>query len=174
MKKQTTIWKSYGMYTRTELEEAKKDTKEFLKELYPDIELTDENIGAQLEEDIHGFFKDELENLNMELDGRILAIADVGTWQGRRQGCKILGHNLNGVLASGIGCDEKEVYVGTYGVYAEGYHHDGSNFVEFREIKEDTNYDLLLDKLYKGIATRSDIRRYTKSLRPYVQKIYGI
>ena len=174
MKKQTTIWKSYGMYTCVQLEEAKEDTKEFLKESYPDIELTDENIEEELEENISMSFDDELELLNKELEGRILAIADVGTWQGRRQGYKILGHNLNEVLASGIGCDEKEVYVGTYGVYAEGYHHDGHNFVEFREIKEYTNYDLLLDKLYNGTATRTDIRRYTKSLKPYIQKIYGI
>ena len=47
MKKQTTIWKSYGMYTCVQLEEAKEDTKEFLKESYPDIELTDENIERE-------------------------------------------------------------------------------------------------------------------------------
>ena len=57
----------------------------------------------------------------------------------------------------------------------EGYHHDGRNYVEFREIREDKDVDKLLDKIYnQEPVSRAEIRRYTKSLRPYIKEIYGV
>ena len=119
-------------------------------------------------------FEDELTLLNKQLDGRVLAIASMGLWNGRVSGYKILGNNLNEVIKASIGCDEKHVYCDRYNVVAEGYHHDGRNFVEFREIREDKDIDRFLDKIYMNEPiTRAEIRRYTKSLRPKVKEIYG-
>lgn len=174
-KKEIDIWKSYGYYSLKELEEIEKEEKEFLKEEYPDTEFTDYNITEQVLESINLSFNEEVMNLDKILDGRIVAIANMGLWNGRRTGYKILGDNLNEILTSSIGCDEKRVYCDRYNVYAEGYHHDGHNYVEFRELKEDTNYDILLNKLYSGEkVSRSDINRYTKSIRPHVKEVFGV
>jgi hypothetical protein len=174
MAKHTTIWKSYGMYSLKEMEQAEQDAREHLKENdFEDWETTD--VTDTIYEDINMWFEDEESNLYKQLDGRILAIASMGLWNGRKSGYKILGDNLNEVLTSSIGCDEKEVYCDAYNVYAEGYHHDGRNYVEFREIREDRNIENLLDKIYSGQpVTRREINYYTKSLRPYVKAIYGI
>ena len=173
-KKHTTIWKSYGMYDLKEMEQAEQDAREQLKENdFEDWETVD--VTDTIYEEIDMWFDDEQSNLFKILDGRILCIADMGLWNGRRSGYKILGNNLNEVLTCGIGCDEKEVYCDAYNVYAQGYHHDGRNYVEFREIREDRNIDNLLNKLYNNEeVTRREINYYTKSLKPYIKQIYGI
>ena len=169
-----TIFKSYGMYSLDELKELEADTKEFLKENYSDEDITDADILDEIYHNEEITFEDELTNLNKELDGRVLAIASMGLWDGRVTGYKILSNNLNEVVKSSIGCDEKHVYCDRYNVLAEGYHHDGRNYVEFREIREDKNIDELLNKIYMNIPiTRAEIRKYTKSLRSKVKEVYG-
>ena len=172
--KHTTIWKSYGMYDLKELEEMEQYRREDLKDNgFEDYETVD--VTDSIYEEIDMWFEDEQSNLYKNLDGRILCIADMGLWNGRRTGYKILGNNLNEILTAGIGCDEKEVYCDSYNVYAHGYHHDGSNSVEFREIREDRNIENLLNKLYNNEeVTRKEINYYTRSLKPYIKQIYGI
>lgn len=174
MAKHTTIWKSYGMYSLKEMEQAEQDEREHLKENnFEDWETAD--VTNTIYEEIDMWFEDEQSNLYRQLQGRILCIADLGLWNGRRSGYKILGNNLNEVLTCGIGCDEKEVYCDAYNVRATGYHHDGSNSVEFREIREDKNIDNFLEKLYNNEeVTRREINYYTKSLRPYIKQVYGV
>lgn len=168
------IWKSYGMYSIKELEAEEQNVKEFLSEAYPEIEQTDEAITDEVYDNIGRWYDDEADNLYKQLDGRILAIASMGLWNGRKTGYKILGDNLNEVLTSTIGCDEKEVYFDGYNIKAEGYHHDGSNFVEYREIREDKNIDKLLDKIYMNKPiSRSELNYYTKPLGKYVKQIFG-
>lgn len=176
MTKHTTIWKSYGMYDLKELEEYEEQAKlNLLNNDFTEEQITEEQITKKLYKDIDICFEDVQSNLFRILNGRILCIAGMGLWNGRRTGYKILGNNLNEVLTSSIGCDEKEVYCDTYNVYAQGYHHDGRNYVEFREIREDRNIENLLDKIYSGKeVTRRDINYYTRSLRPYVKEVYGI
>lgn len=170
MAKHETIWKSYGMYSLEEIEQAEKNAKERLEE----FEDTTTDVDSAVYEDIDMWFDDERLNLHKILDGRILAIASMGLWDGRKSGYKILGNNLNEILTCEIGCDEKELYYNSYNVYAEGYHHDGRNYVEFREIREDRNIEKLLDKIYLGQeVTRREINYYTKSLRPYIKEIFG-
>lgn len=172
--KKHTIFKSYGMMTLDEIKMYENDIREFLKENYSDEDITDTDILDEIYHDIDITFEDELTNLNKELDGRVLAIASMGLWDGRVTGYKILSNNLNEVVKSSIGCDEKHVYCDRYNVLAEGYHHDGRNYVEFREIREDKNIDELLNKIYMNIPiTRAEIRKYTKSLRSKVKEVYG-
>ena len=168
-----TIFKSYGMYSLDELKEQEKLAEEFLKETR-EANITEADITEEVYFNIDMWFEDELVNLNKQLDGRVLAIASIGRWNGRVSGYRILNNNLNEVVKASIGCDEKHVYCDRYNVLAEGYHHDGKNYVEFREIREDKNIDTLLNKLYRNEpVSRADIRRYTKSLRPKVKEVYG-
>ena len=44
------------------------------------------------------YFDDERMNCNIHTDGRIIAIANLGFWNGRRIGYKLLDHNVNDCL----------------------------------------------------------------------------
>ena len=98
-KKHTTIWKSYGMYDLKELEKFEKDVKEWMEEDAVE-NITEEKITDEVYFQIDQHFDDEQSNLFKILDGRILCIADMGLWNGRRTGYKILGNNLNEVLTA--------------------------------------------------------------------------
>lgn len=174
MAKHNVIWKSYGMYSLKELEDYEKYARENL-EANEVEDITEDKIQQEVYDNIDMFFEDELLNLSKKLPNNIIAIADMGLWNGRVQGYKILGNNLNEVVSSTIGCDEKEVYCDAYNVRATGYHHDGRNHVLFRELREDRNIDNFLNKIYNNeTISSSTLNYYTKSLRPYVQEVYGI
>lgn len=173
-KKHSTLWKSYGMLDLKEIEDYEKYAREDF-ESYGEEAITDSMIQQKIYEDIDMSFEDELLNLNKKLPNNIIAIADMGLWNGRVQGYKILGNNLNEVVSSTIGCDEKEVYCDAYNVRAVGYHHDGRNYVLYRELREDRNIDNFLEKIYNNeTISSSTLNYYTKSLRPYVHEVYGI
>ena len=173
MAKHNVIWKSYGMLDLEETEDYEKSARENL-EANEVEDITEDKIQQEVYENIDMFFEDQLLNLSKKLSNNIIAIADIGRWNGRVQGYKILGNNLNEVVSSTIGCDEKEVYCDAYNVRAIGYHHDGSNHVLFRELREDRNIDNFLDKIYSNeTISSSTLNYYTKSLRPYVQHVYG-
>jgi len=133
--------------------------------------------------DIHDYIADanyewlnaEIANLKADC-GDILAIADLGLWNGRRSAYKVIrGGKVNGIISNTIisGYDVK-VYCDRYNVRGEQHHHDGVNYIEFREIKPNVNIQPLLDRLYnQEEVTREMIRKYTTSLRPKVAKVYG-
>lgn len=118
------------------------------------------------------YLDDERANLNKNVDGRILAIADLGFWDGRIQGYKIFGRNISEILHDD--CDYIEWYGDGHNIKATASHHDGVNYYEYRVIREDRNIQNLLDAIYSGEEiTRKKLNYYTKSLYPYVAKAYG-
>lgn len=118
------------------------------------------------------YLEDERMNLDIPTDGRILIIADLGLWNGRRQGYKIINGNVRDILYDEA--DFVEWYSDGYNIKATAHHHDGTNYYEYREIREDKNIDKLLDAIYNGEEiTRRQLNYYTKSLHPYVAEVYG-
>lgn len=118
------------------------------------------------------YLEDERANLNVNADGRILVIADLGLWNGRRQGYKILGRQVSDILSDDA--DYVEWYGDGHNIKAIATHHDGTNYYEYRVIREDRNIDNLLDAIYNGEEiTRKKLNYYTKSLYGNVAKIYG-
>lgn len=118
------------------------------------------------------FLDDERCNLDMQTDGRILVIADLGFWDGRKQGYKILKDQVSDILYDD--CDYIEWYSDGYNIKAIASHHDGTNYYEYRVIREDRNIQNLLDAIYSGEEiTRKKLNYYTKSLHPYIAKVYG-
>jgi hypothetical protein len=111
--------------------------------------------------------------LNIQLDNSILVIADLGLWNGRRQGYKIIqSGNIQDILYSD--CDYVEWYSDGYNIKAKMSHHDGTNYIEYREIRGNVNIDNLTSKIYNNMdVSRAEINRYTRSLLPYVAKVYG-
>lgn len=119
------------------------------------------------------YLDDERTNLNKKVDGRILVIADLGLWNGRRQGYKILGNTIADILYD-RDAEYVEWYSDGYNIKATAHHHDGSNYYEYRVIREDKNIDNFLDAIYNGEKiSRKKLNYYTKSLYPYVANVYG-
>lgn len=116
--------------------------------------------------------QDEHMNLNKLLDGRVLAIAQLGLWNGQRQGYRILSNNLNSIF--GVSQDYNEWYSDGKNVVSNQVHHDGRNHIIFRELREDRNTERFLQEIYNGVdLTPQKIAAYTRSLHPYVAKVYG-
>lgn len=116
--------------------------------------------------------EDERANLNILVDGRILAIADLGLWNGRRVGYKIHSRALVDILYTD--CDYVEWYSDGHNIKATMIHHDGRNHIEYRIIREERNIEPFLEKVYnQKEVTRAMINYYTKSLHPYVARVYG-
>ena len=148
------------------------DWKDFLEEEYP--EVTDEYEQYELISEMNmEYLRDERCNLSEKVDGRILVIADLGLWDGRRQGYKILDNTISDILYDRDG-EYLEWYGDGYNIKATVSHHDGTNFYEYRVIREDRNIENLLDAIYNGEEiNRKKLNYYTKSLYPYIAKIYG-
>ena len=166
-----TIFKTYGMLKSNELKQIEHNAKEYLNEIGSDA--TEGAIYEYVNNCVNFDYEDEEVNLNKEIDGKILCIATIGRWDGRHQGYKVLGNNLKDILWS-FGCDDFHLYYDGFNIRGLGYHHDGRNSVEYREIRTDRCIDRLLDIIYSGeVITRQLLNYYTKSLRPYVKEIYG-
>ena len=72
-------------------------------------------------------FDDEVGNLYKELDNRIIVIADLGLWNGRHSGYKVIGSNLNDIMYQSTDGNYK-VWFDGHNVKARDSHHDGCNY----------------------------------------------
>jgi hypothetical protein len=148
------------------------DLKDF-QDYFKEEGITDESEQYEAMYELNNIYlEDELMNLDCELPGNILVIADLGLWNGRRAGYKEMGNNLNNVLKTFCG-EYCEVYYDGHNIVASDSHHDGTNYYEFRLIRDDKNIDVLKDKIYNDDFSRTDINNYTRSLAPFVKEIYG-
>ncbi len=157
-----------------------EDWREAYKE---DIEINELDKDPNDEDELYEwmiamndmYFDDEICNLNKEIDGRILIIADLGLWNGRKSGYKVLDANIKEIFnIGGRGFDYAEFYGDGYNIRATEHHHDGTNHYLYRIIREDRNIDNLLDSIYNGEEiTSNKLNYYTKSLYKDVAKVYG-
>ena len=136
----------------------------------------EKDLSEYVQETLDMYLEDEYANLNKELNGNILVIADLGFWDGRRSGYQIINRNNLNAIFNVLGSDYGyfKFYCDRYDVKAELHHHDGTHYLTFREIREGKDITNLTDKLYEQEeVTQKEITRYTKSLKPYVKQIYG-
>lgn len=97
-------------------------------------------------------------------DYKILAVADIGLWYGRRTGFNIY-DNLQDVFYSE--CDSVKWYIENNSLKFIGYHHDGTNYVTYYLIPKEhgKGVDKILDDLYNNVpVNKSRIYRNCKSL----------
>lgn len=119
------------------------------------------------------FLDDERFNLSGIKTNQIVAIADLGLWDGRRTGYKLF-DSVKDCLYSD--CVEIEWYCDRYDFKATMIHHDGINYIVYRERKDNISTDQWLrfiDKIFTGKVTKADITRYSKSLAPKIKNVYG-
>ena len=150
------------------------DWRESLEELYPgysDDELYDIMVKSNAEN-----LYDERVNLNIQLSQPIIVIGDLGRWNGRVSGYKMIDSgNIKDCLYSDT--DYTEWYVDKYGdLRADAIHHDGTNHYLYRVFKDtatESQIEGLKDKIYYGTATRADITRVTRRLGDEIAAVYG-
>ena len=138
-----------------------------------DIDKSKYDLWDFIHDDLQNWLECERANLNIKTDGRILVIASLGLWDGRKQGYQVrYNRNVNAIF--GTQYDYTEWYSDGYNIRAIDVHHDGVNYLEFREIREDRNIQNLLDAIYNGEKiTRKKLNYYTKSLHKRVANVYG-
>lgn len=119
------------------------------------------------------YLDDERMNLNKVVEGRILVIADLGLWNGRKSAYKIVDSgNIKDIL--GFTYDCAEFYGDGYNIRGTEVHHDGRNHYLYRVIREDRNIMNLLNDIWDGKEfTMKKLNYYTKSLYKDVAKVYG-
>lgn len=177
--KEHSIFKSYLFLTAEEEKAWKEDIANWLNDITEkddgtDYTADDYEVTERFYDDIWDMYDCEKANLNKTLPNDIIAIADIGLWDGRRTGGKLFSNNLNEILYIGS-CDELKVFYDRYDVQSVMSHHDGSHFVTYRMLKDGVDGDELLDRLvYGGGLSSRDITRFTTSLVPYVKEVYGI
>lgn len=142
---------------------------------YPD-EASREEEGIEInyeryQEDCDQFLDDERANLNVDVDGVIVCFAVLGLWDGEHNGAGIMGSNVRDILHSE--CDYIDWYCDRYNVRCDASHHDGTNHYLYRVAKDWEQAERLKHAIaYEGM-TEEAFRRATRSLRPYVAKVYG-
>ena len=102
------------------------DWRESLEELYPNYP-EDELYTIMYKSNAENLY-DERENLNIQLPREIIVIGDLGLWNGRAHGYKMIeSGNIKDCLQSD--CDMNEWYVDKFGdLRCTAVHHDGTNY----------------------------------------------
>ena len=163
------IYSSIEDYDENEMRSA---YKEFLS--VNDIAEDDYDYFRFVEYVLESHYSDEKVNLSMPC-GQIIAIADLGTWQGRISAYKLSNkHNLNAIFDMLGDGDNVEIYVEGNDVKATVRHHDGVNYITFREVRDGRNIKKLTNKIYyQEPISRQMISAYTKCLGDKVKQVYG-
>ena len=145
-------------------------------------ELTDEMLGEGASDDqrfdyvsatVFEYLNDERANLNIDTEGTIVAIADLGLWNGRTgyRAYKEVGSNIRNIFD--YDTDEAKFYSDGYNVRSEQSHHDGTNSILFREMRPERDMGRFFGIVYNGRLTKSKLKYYTRSILPYVANAYG-
>ena len=167
------IWSNQNL----DVDDWREDYKEFLEANEMDDDPNDEQaLYEWMEETNYDYLSDERVNLNVQLSQPIIVIGDIGRWNGRVMGYKMIDSgNIKDCLYSDT--DMTEWYVDRYGdLRADAVHHDGTNHYLYRVFKDTASpeqIERLQEKIYYGKATRADITRVTKRLGDEIAAVYG-
>ena len=167
------IWSNANL----DIDDWREDMRQQLQENgYAPDEITEDRLYAEMLDTNASYLDDERINLNIQEAQPIIVIADLGRWNGRFQGYKMIDSgNIKDCLYSDT--DYTEWYVDKLGdLRADAAHHDGTNHYLYRAFKDGTTpeqIENLQEKIYSGKATRADITRVTKRLGDDIAKVYG-
>lgn len=164
------IWSNMNL----DIEDWRDGYKEYLEENgFDKRHDNDDDLYKWMMETNDEYLYDERMNLDKVVEGRILVIADLGLWNGRRSAYKIVeSGNIKDIL--GFTYDCAEFYGDGYNIRGTEVHHDGTNHYLYRVIREDRNIVNLLNDIWDGKEfTMKKLNYYTKSLYKDVAKVYG-
>lgn len=173
MAKKRIIWQDFDINV--------EDYRDFLEEEHPEVsdEAEQWQLCAELNDE---YLEDERANLNIAVPSGIIAICDIGRWNGRFTGFyrRELGNIAECLNARCDSMSYNRFFVDGYGnLRQDEAHHDATNHYLYRAWKSETTDDqkeLLKDALYEGAPDKKIktlITRYTRSLGPDIAKVYG-
>ena len=170
------IWSSDGFYAQDSdtQEQYRLDMAE-AEECNPE-DLTDEQLADFWYQDNEYNYEAEQTNLNEHIDGCIIALATRSSHYGAicgngREATKIVGSCIADILST-TG-DYAEWWAEDYNVNGRTGDHDGSWSITYRVCKDQYEAERLQALAMMGQLDNSDIMARTKSLYPYIAKIYG-
>lgn len=122
------------------------------------------------------YLDDERCNLDINVGEEIIVLGDLGLWNGRAHGYRIIrSGNIKDCL-SDEDCSYCHWYCDRYDMRCTGAHHDGRNYYLYRTWAKglsDDQKETFLEKVYRGTVEHKDVLRYTRSIRPWVSAVYG-
>lgn len=142
-------------------------------------DVTDDAVYRHINDDICLSLDAEEENLDVRT-GRIVVFSVLGLWFGNVLQSRVLPTpNLSEILHGA--CRDSDAYTVYYDsndgeVKAKDVHHDGTNRYLFRELVSGISpddEDAFLELVKSGAAKLEDVNRFTASLGPRVESIYG-
>ena len=171
-----TIWNTESYYEQDS--NVQEQYKQDIMEMY-DIEaeeLTEEKLARYWYDDIDFNLDCERTNLNKRIDGCIIALAHRSSHYGAicgngREATKIVGYNIADILETSA--DDADFWAEDYNIESRLSDHDGSWYVTYRVCKSYDEAERLQELAYTGKIDNATIMERTKSLYPYIAKIYG-
>lgn len=136
-----------------------------------EIEYNENDLIERYYEDVSLWVDDEKTNLNKTIDGVIIAFADLGLWNGRRDGARKFTDKINSIVDS-CGCDYFKLYCDRYNVRGTMSHHDGTHYLLYRIAPTYEIAEQIMDMASRGELTEDYFKRKTKSLRKHIADIY--
>ena len=152
------------------------EQEQYFRETFPDMSDTD--IASIYYEALGQDFDYMRSEFDQQVAAEIIAIADIGRWDGRFVGYKsIPSGNLKDCFDTGRDIENAEWYVDKYGdLRSEQRHHDGTHFVLYRGIRGENTYEdaeHFKHLIYTGKATAADVERYTERVGDTIAERYG-
>jgi len=141
-----------------------------LKQMYMENVIYD-SFAATAENDDF-WFEDEKMNLDENLpNGQvIIAYASLGLWDGRHVGGRIVGNRIANILRQSY---DNKWFCDRYNVRCNQSHHDGTNYILYRIVPDIDTAERIMRRCIDEKWDEAKFRKNTRSLRPYVAKIYG-
>ena len=135
-------------------------------------DVTEDDMRRWYWDDINDMYFSERDNLDEQIDGYIVALGSRWSHYGAicgngRTGAKMVGNNLCDILE--WNADGLNFWAEGYNVHGRTADHDGSWSMIFRVCKSEEE----AEKMVYGHYTHDDIMKRTKSLYPYIAKVYG-
>src|SRR3712207_78821 len=159
------IWSSEDLFDDKAREEYESSQRDILDD--EDYNVSDTEWAKVINDNL----SNERMNLDKLIDGVVMAFADLGFWNGRRQGHTILGYNINGIFS--VSEDENEWYSDGFNIRGSLSHHDGTHYVLYRVAKDIDEAKRIGELIYNREIDEGGFRKKTRSLYPYVAEIYG-
>lgn len=148
------------------------DAKKFLVEDQGIENPTDDEIQQEIFDCQEIWFKDERMEMHcagLKCDGKLVGIADMGLWNGRKYGYREY-DSFEDILDRCAEYDSFKLYIDRGNLRAILHHHDGTHYVIFREIPPHIDPEKLENAILDDRLQKDEYRvlkNYSRSLRKY-------
>lgn len=167
-----TIWQNYDL-------NAEDFTEELTETLGTQKDIPEYHLSQIIDEINWRQLEDERTNLCIDIGSEIIAIADIGRWNGRTRGYKMIKSGIiSDCLYLSRDCDYGKFYVNDIkDLCSQESHHDGTNYIRFRAFRKgvsDRQKEHLKERLISTADCCEDIiQKLTKPIGPAIAKVYG-